>query len=227
MNTILITGSGRGLGRALARRFAKAEHRVYALSRRPATYPSFQNIVPITADVRDEAAVGAALARVLEPIDVLINNAGIPGTALSIDDGVVEDLRPNFETHCLGAAVVCEAVVKRFGLEALSYVVNISSRLGSLSDNRNGVHAHLETSYAYRVAKAAQNMLTVCLHQELHPHGVRVFGLHPGALKTEAASADANTTSEKAADDIFEWLRNAAELAPGFVYQTNGQTIAW
>ena len=158
---------------------------------------------------------------------MLINNAGIPGSGISIEDGVVEDLRANFETHCLGAAVVCEAVVHRFGPESLSFVVNISSRLGSLSDNRNDVHAHLETSYAYRVAKAAQNMLTVCLHQELHPHGVRVFGLHPGALKTEAASTDAKTTPEKAADDIFEWLGNAAELAPGFIYQTNGQTIAW
>lgn len=227
MNTILITGSGRGLGRALAQRFAEAEYRVFALSRRPATYPSFENIVPITADIRDETAVGAALARVLEPIDVLINNAGIPGTGMSIGDGVVDDLRANFETHCLGAAVVCEAVVKRFGPEALSCVVNISSRLGSLSDNRNGVHAHLETSYAYRVAKAAQNMLTVCLHEELHPHGVRVFGLHPGALKTEAASTDANTAPERAADNIFEWLSIAAELAPGFIYQTNGQKIPW
>lgn len=87
---------------------------------------------------------------------MLINNAGIPGSGISIEDGVVEDLRANFETHCLGAAVVCEAVVHRFGPESLSFVVNISSRLGSLSDNRNDVHAHLETSYAYRVAKAAQ-----------------------------------------------------------------------
>jgi NAD(P)-dependent dehydrogenase (short-subunit alcohol dehydrogenase family) len=62
-------------------------------------------------------------------------------------------------------------------------IVNVSSRLGSLAALAAGDFADRKTSYAYRVSKAAQNMLTVALAQELAGR-VRCWAVHPGSLAT-------------------------------------------
>ena len=66
-----------------------------------------------------------------------------------------------------------------------SRVNNISSRLGSLHKMANKEFPQGEFSYSYRIAKAAQNMLTLCLQQEFADKGIRVTAIHPGKLKTD------------------------------------------
>lgn len=61
-------------------------------------------------------------------------------------------------------------------------------------------------SYSYRIAKAAQNMLTLCLQQELENKGIGVTAIHPGKLKTEIGAFDANLTPAEGAQNIYEWV---------------------
>ena len=63
-------------------------------------------------------------------------------------------------------------------------IINVSSRLGSLHKMANRVSAR-HFSYSYRIAKAAQNMLTLCLQQEFENKGISVTAIHPGKLKTD------------------------------------------
>lgn len=60
--------------------------------------------------------------------------------------------------------------------------------------------------YGYQVAKAAQNMLTASLHQELTPQGIRVFAVHPGRLKTSSGAPDADVDPHDSAMKLADWL---------------------
>ncbi|MDQ4099632.1 MAG: SDR family oxidoreductase, partial [Chloroflexota bacterium] len=174
--TALITGAGRGIGRAIAERFA-AEGAAVALIAR--TRSEVENVaasidrqgaraIPLAADIVDadevEAAVGE-IERTLGSIDVLVNNAGISepkafvGTPHAEWDRVV---RVNLygAIHC--ARAVAEAMVRRG--EGGS-IINVSSIHSSRAE---------PLASSYDVAKGGLDQLTRALAVELAPHGIRV-----------------------------------------------------
>ncbi|HEY9354758.1 MAG TPA: SDR family NAD(P)-dependent oxidoreductase, partial [Arthrobacter sp.] len=95
-------------------------------------------------------------------------------------------------------------------------IVNVTSRLGSLSAQARGDFAGLSTSYAYRVSKAAQNMLTVSLAQDLAGQ-VRCWAVHPGKLATGMGQADAVKPPRAAARELLELLESDERRSPSFV----------
>ncbi len=70
-------------------------------------------------------------------------------------------------------------------------------------------------SYSYRIAKAAQNMLTLCLQQEFEDKGIRVTAIHPGKLKTDIGAFDANMTPAEGAKNIYDWVIDSNVDASG------------
>jgi 3-oxoacyl-[acyl-carrier protein] reductase len=186
--TVLVTGASRGIGRAVARRFAAEGCLVLANdlgSQAAALSELCQGIVaaggrcePAPADVSDAAAVRAMIAEVLRKhaaIDVLVNNAGVISN-LRIEDISPEEWDRMFRVNTRGTFLVCQAVLPHLRARRSGRIVNIASiggKLGAVGQ------AH------YAASKAAVINLTQVLAQEAGHDGVTVNAVCPGIVDTE------------------------------------------
>ncbi|MEF2976012.1 SDR family oxidoreductase [Subtercola sp. YIM 133946] len=169
--TVLVTGANGGLGiefvhQALARGAAK----VYATARTPRDWND-PRIVGLALDVTDEASVAAA-ARAAADTTIVVNNAGVAGTA-PIATGEMSEIRRIMETNFFGAITVAREfapVVAENGGGALLDVHSVLSWIGLAG--------------AYSASKAAFWSATNSLRIELAPQGVQVVGLHLGYADT-------------------------------------------
>ena len=209
--TILITGASRGLGRALLDCYSARRWRTFPLVRDYAIAKHLEaelaDCMPIVGNVMLDN-VSSAIAEVLQQfdrLDVLINNAGIPGQAVQIDLVNPAEIDTLFKTHCSGALRCTKAALPHMK-DGKRFIINVTSRFGSLARNSAGEFANRSISYAYRIAKAGQNMLTISLAQELGSQGFVVCGVHPGRLKTESGARDANMEPAEAAERFANWI---------------------
>ena len=234
-HSVLITGARRGFGLALVRAYLNRGARVFALVRDPAHADAIARLdparcVPLVGDVRDDAVLDE-IDRVLDrhggELDMLVNNAGVAGRGMRLELLSAEDLRGQFDLHCAGAMRCARAALPFLESTGGGIVVNLSSRLGSLSKNAAGEFADGDFSFDYRIAKAAQNMLTLCLSQELSARGVTVCALHPGRLKTDSGSADAELSAGLAAERFIDFFERASEDINGRFIDLFGGELPW
>ena len=85
-------------------------------------------------------------------------------------------------------------------------MVHISSRFGSLGFNQEPENRDLRISYSYRISKAAQNMLAVCLADELADEGISVDVVHPGSFISACGRKSATASAAETADRLVRWL---------------------
>ncbi|HCH56666.1 MAG TPA: short-chain dehydrogenase [Rhodospirillaceae bacterium] len=219
MARVLITGAESGLGLALLRAYTDAGDSVSVLCRR--TSSELTPLAPdmhADVDVTNTAAVYRAAAAMGDaPIDVLINNAGI-----MIEDDIdrldIAAARLQFEVNALGPLNVALAFRRR--LHIGSRVINISSRLGSISDNESG------DDYGYRMSKAAQNMLTSNLAIELGKEGICVVAMHPGIVATEM-TGNQGTPADEVAGDLKRTIGGLEMARSGSFLDRFGEEIPW
>ena len=215
----VVTGAGRGFGEVLAREFSAAGWLVVAVVRQAghaAALDGLPGVQAVTHDVRSEdvsAVVDAVQGR---PVDVLINNAA-QGAAHQPLGGVdAAGVLNAVDVNAAGPLRMVQALLPQLLDADDPVIVNITSRLGSLSAQARGDFAGLSTSYAYRVSKAAQNMLTVSLAQDLAGQ-VRCWAVHPGKLATGMGQTDAVKTPLAAARELLELLESDERRSPRFV----------
>ncbi len=213
---VLITGANRGLGYELLRVFYENQSTVFPLVRsgemalrlREEFKPECH---PILTDLRDDNCqkeIRSVLTQYTDRLDILINNAGIPGTEYEIEKVSSQEVLELLNVHCLGVIRTVRATFDFLEQSSRPSIVNVSSRLGSLQRISSGEFKERNISYSYRIAKAAQNMFTVCLSQELKDKNVTVIALHPGELKTSSGSSDAKTEASQAATNLFNLLNS-------------------
>ena len=147
MKTVLITGANRGIGLALTKVCLEISMRVIATCRHPdeadALIALSEQHVQLSIEqlnVNDQAQIDTLQERLLQqPIDWLINNAGISGKR-GVTVGNIE--RQNFlkvlETNCLGPVKISEAFLPNLAASEDKLIIIISSRVGSISDNSSG-----------------------------------------------------------------------------------------
>ena len=185
---ILVTGGGRGIGRAIALEFSQPGNLVAIVSRTrgqleeaaAAIQARGARPLAIAADIRDERAVAGAFGelRALAPrLDVLVNNAGVGG-GLPIDQADPSDWRRIVDTNVWGTFLVTREAVPMF--ESGGRVINMSSVLG-----RFGVPGYT----AYCASKHAVIGFTRALSLELVGRGVTVNAICPGWVDTEMTVA--------------------------------------
>src|SRR5689334_3670377 len=105
MSIIVVTGAGRGIGLATTLELAKAGHKVYATMRDPGRASQFPADLPIEVrqlDVDSDESVRACFAAIPEPVDALVNNAGL-GLLGSIEEMPVADVIAMMNTNYFGA----------------------------------------------------------------------------------------------------------------------------
>ena len=180
-----ITGSSRGLGRALAGAVLAAGHRLVATARNPeelrtlvATAPDRSRAVAL--DVTDPAAARKAIDAAVAAfgrIDVLVNNAGYANVA-SIEDLPEDDFRAQVETNFFGVVNVTRAALPVLRAQRDGHIIQVSS-IGGRSGSPGLA--------AYQSAKWAVGGFSEVLATEVRPLGIRVTIVEPGGMRTDWA----------------------------------------
>jgi 3-oxoacyl-[acyl-carrier protein] reductase len=185
--TVLITGSSRGIGRAMAQVFAWNDYNVvinYVQAEREARELEQKlikqgcNVFVCRADVTKKEQVTAMIAtgeKLFGSIDLLINNAGISQFKLFTEVSEAE-WEMMLNTHLKGMFNCCQAVLPQMIRRKKGKIINISSIWGLIG-------ASCEVPYS--TAKAGMIGFTKALAKEVGPSGIRVNCIAPGIVKTE------------------------------------------
>lgn len=207
----LITGAGKGIGKAIAIALAKEGVNVILVAR---TQAEIDNVaakarslrvkaLAITADVADINSVNASVEKALAEfgtIDILINNAGIGafGKFLELEPTEWEHI---IQVNLMGTYYVTRAVLPNMIERQMGDIINISSTAG-LSGNA--------VTSAYSASKFAVLGLTESLMQEVRKHNIRVTALTPSTVATDMAKdlnlTDGNPDKVMQSEDIAELI---------------------
>jgi NAD(P)-dependent dehydrogenase (short-subunit alcohol dehydrogenase family) len=217
--TVLVTGANRGIGLQLCKQLAERGDAVIAVCREASDELSALDVRLIDGiDVSSGTAV-ETLRQELDgqPIDVLINNAGIlrRDTFGDIDYDIMTE---QYRVNTLGPLRVTEALADN--LHEGSKVAIVSSRVGSIEDNGSG------GNYGYRASKAAVNMIGTNLKHELLPRGIAVALLHPGLVATDMTGGSGIAPADSARGLIERVDELTLENTGGF-WHAEGYTLPW
>ena len=170
-------------------------------------------------DLDDQGSIIAAAAE-LETrhgrLDILVNNAGIFDFAdAPPSKASVEAVRKVMNTNFLGTLAVTQALLPLLRAAPEGRIVNLSSPLGSLTLNGDPSSTYYASQFiGYNASKAALNMLTVQLHEELRGSNVKVKSVSPGFVKTDLTGYG-DLTAEEGAGRRFG-MRSAVTIAAAF-----------
>jgi NAD(P)-dependent dehydrogenase (short-subunit alcohol dehydrogenase family) len=230
---VLVTGASRGIGLEYTRQWLAAGARVFALARDPERSAELMRLasgnpdalVAVPCDVADDASVGAARRRVGEETDgleILINNAGVMGSHEDLESLDLDVVRRTFEVNAIGPIRVTRAFVDLLmGGKRPRRIVNMTSLMGSIDDNRSG------DAYAYRMSKAALNMATRSMAVDLSRDGVVAVALHPGWVRTAMGGKSAPTPVEEAVASLVRTIESLDMDRSGGFYDRDGQPLPW
>jgi NAD(P)-dependent dehydrogenase (short-subunit alcohol dehydrogenase family) len=188
--TALITGSSRGLGRAIAQAFAEAGANVILVGREEQSLERAADelralgtwIAPISGDVGTPEGAAAACDKALtlgKPIDILVNNVGGRRVDIPTESFPLDQWRTLIDLNLTSALICCQKVSRDMFANRRGSIVNITSIAGPLAiKGIRGRH--------YEAAKSALAALTRSLAADWADRGVRVNAIAPGVFLTDA-----------------------------------------
>jgi NAD(P)-dependent dehydrogenase (short-subunit alcohol dehydrogenase family) len=208
----LVTGANKGIGLEIARQLAEAGAHVLIGARDPGRgHAAVDQLAGkglaasfILIDVADAASVNAAAVNIERDhgrLDILVNNAGIVDAKDGPPSGTSLDaVRRIFDTNFFGALAVTQAMLPLLRKAPRARIVNLSSALGSLAINGDASSPfYASRLMGYNASKAALNMLTVQLGEELRDTDIVVNSVSPGFAKTDLTGHNGRLTAAEAA----------------------------
>ncbi len=222
--TVLVTGANRGIGLELVRQLRAQGHQVIGTARNPAEASELKETgaVLVSLDVADSNSV-RAMAEELEgqKIDLLINNAGIMGhSAKSFAETDFDQVVTTFDVNSLGPMRVTQALLPNLLAGKGKTVVQISSTMGSITNNGGGY-------YGYRASKSALNMLNKSLALELADMGITSIVLHPGWVQTRLGGAGAAITTQESVAGMLAVIDELGPEDTGRFLDYQGKELPW
>lgn len=221
MTTVFVTGASSGFGAAFARRFAADGARVVACARRADRLAALgPDVLPLVVDVRDRAAVAAAIEELPAShaeIDILVNNAGLALGMEPAHRADLDDWEQMLDTNCRGLMNCTHAILPGMVARRRGHVINIGSTAATYPYPGGNV---------YGATKAFVRQFSLNLRSDLHGTGVRVTCVEPGMVGgTEFSVVRFGGDAERAgglydgmvpltADDIAEAVHWAARQPP-------------
>ena len=227
MPSVLITGANRGLGLEFTRQYAADGWRVFAACRDPA---GARDLAAVEGDVSaetldvDDGPQVAALANKLsgQPIDVLINNAGIYGpkdvTRDTVDYAAWGQV---FRTNTMSPLAVSAAFAANVAQGGQKKIITLSSTMGSIAENDSS------GDFIYRTAKAAVSAVMKSLAGDLKSEGITVAVLHPGWVRTDMGGPDAAIEAPESVTGMRAVIAGLKESDSGRFLNYDGTKIPW
>ncbi len=222
---ILITGATSGIGKACARQFAEAGSHLVLTGRRDDRLKNISNeisseykvdIETYAFDVRDREACQKCVSSIHNPIDILINNAGLAAGKDSVDRADFEDWDRMIDTNVKGLLSMTRFVSEQMRKRNSGHIINVGSIAG---------HEAYAGGAVYCGTKHAVKAITQASKMDLHGTDIRVSEVSPGLVETEFSEVRFHGDKEKAkdvytnlqpltADDIAEIILFTASRPP-------------
>ncbi len=183
----LITGSSRGLGRALANAVLEAGDKLVATARDPAQLADLvdaygSRVLALALDVTDVAAAEAAVKTAVNTfgrLDVLVNNAGY-GNVAPIEDTSLAEFRAQIETNLFGTIIMTKAAIPVMRGQGAGHIIQFSSVGGRIGPVGRA---------PYAAAKWGVEGFSEVLSKEVGPLGIKVTVIEPGGFRTDFAGS--------------------------------------
>jgi len=228
----LVTGANRGIGLELVRQLRDRGDEVEACARKPAEAPELAALAgdrvrlhPL--DVTDPASVRALASSLGDAaLDLVFNVAGANGSdgrslGQLADDLALRDVAATFDINAAGALRVAVALLPHVRRGTAGKLVHISSTLGSIGDNTSGGF------YAYRMSKAALNMMSRSLAADLRGDGITSIVINPGWVQTDMGGPGATTPAADSVAAILREVDRATLADSGEFLNWRGNRIGW
>lgn len=225
METVLITGAGRGIGLALTKEFTANGYQVLGTYRNEKSAKDFlefaeanKTVHTATLDVTDENSFDPLKTQLkkLGSIDILINNSGVIGDrAHSLSELNIETVEQVLKVNTLGPIHITKLTLPF--LNKGGVIAQISSLMGSIADNESGAY------YDYRMSKTALNMFNMSLARELK--NITCLTLHPGWVQTDMGGTGATVTPTDSARGLFKVITTNKQSGQFFDY--TGKQLPW
>ena len=216
--TVLVTGANRGLGLEHAKQYSAAGHKVIGTARKPENAKELKatGAQVIQLDITNDQDI-ANLAKTLkgQKIDILLNNAGYMNRELNR-----EALKNCFDVNAAGPILLVQALTPNLKLSKIPKVINVSSRLGIISNTR-GIYT------AYSMSKAALNMATRQLHTKLSKDGIIVISLGPGHNQTDMGGKGAPLKPQDSVKKMIKLIATLEKSQSGKFWYHDGTELPW
>ncbi len=160
-----------------------------------------------------------------EPIDLLLNVAGIATKDDTLDAASPQAFKRVFEVNTFGPMFLTQALLSNILASSTPKIGIVTSRMGSIGDNSSG------GQYAYRASKAAVNSIGKSMAMDLKSKGVTVMLLHPGITRTnimpkDMVPADA-WTPEDVAQSLWKIVSTMKLEDTGKFWHRDGYELPW
>jgi len=233
----LVTGANKGIGLEIARQLAQAGVSVIIGTRNPGrasaavaelSFAGLQ-VRSISLDLNDHATIAAAAETIGAEngrLDILVNNAGI----VDAEDGPPTSGSPDaarriMDTNFVGTLAVTQAMMPLLRQSAAARIVNLSSSLGSLAVNGDPASPYYSARLiGYNASKAALNMLTVQLAEELRDTPHVINSVSPGYVRTDLTGQNGFMTPEEGAKLPFQYALLGNDAVSGRFVEASGET---
>ena len=227
---VVITGANRGLGLEFCRQYLSGGAKVYACSRTPEkaaallelkqSYGDSLEIVPL--DVCNPIMLANLSYVIEEPIDILINNAGIYGPKGSaFGEYKADEWAEVLRINTIAPMMVVQTLAEKIAASHEKKIVLVSSKMGSIADNQKG------GSYIYRSSKAAVNAVGKSLAIDLGGQGIKVTIVHPGWVQTDMGGPNALIDAETSITGLCDVIEKLDEKNSGDFFSYDGTLIPW
>ena len=228
--TILITGANRGIGLEMVRQFADTDSQVLATCRAPdetrdlqqlaSWHPERITVYPL--DITSSVSIAALKESIGDlPLDILINNAGSYGPTKPFGQTDPEAWMNTLRTNCIGPLQMMEIFASNVAAGSGKLMVNLSSKMGSMTDNSSG------GVYIYRSSKAALNAVVVSAAHDLLQQGIIVVAMHPGWVLTDMGGPGAEMTVTESVMAMRRLMDDFKLSDSGRFIDINGADIPW
>jgi NAD(P)-dependent dehydrogenase (short-subunit alcohol dehydrogenase family) len=229
MTTILITGANRGIGLELVRQYVEEGVDVLACCRKPREAKELQKLAEksgkvklFALDVGDPASIGALARELRDPIDILINNAGVAGpNHQSANKIEYEQWLTTFRINSMAPLLMAQAFKENLRRSHEKKIVTITSGLASIENNSGG------DWYGYRASKAAVNSVMRGLAHDWAKDGILIGIFAPGWVRTDMGGSSAPLGVEQSVRDVRKRIKDLSAKTSGHYIDHTGEQIPW
>jgi len=231
MKKILVTGTNRGLGLGLVKKFLENNEKVICTTRNFSKSIELlllkekynDNLEICELDLLDKESPNI-LSNFLgnEPIDLFINNAGVIGHSAQHFKSVSLNHWLNvLKVNLIAPLLITQSIIKNIEKSSERKIYFISSKVGSIEDNKSG------GMYIYRSSKTALNQVVKSLSIDLKPLGISVISLHPGWVRTEMGGPNALISVEESVNGMVDVISNTNIINSGQFINYDGKRLPW